>query len=159
MNFTFAHNNLNVYDLDASLRFYKEALGLTVTRTKEADDGSFKLVYLGDSTTPHKLELTWLRDMDRPYNLGDNEIHLAFETDDFDAQLSLIETLSLLESSKQDYDGVAQLGIEALALKIQGMRVTDIAKIYKVPPSHVGAWISRSIAKLRNDPKFLEELH
>ena len=51
MNFTFAHNNLNVYDLDASLRFYKEALGLTVTRTKEADDGSFKLVYLGDSTT------------------------------------------------------------------------------------------------------------
>lgn len=80
MNFTFAHNNLNVYDLDASLRFYKEALGLTVTRTKEADDGSFKLVYLGDSTTPHKLELTWLRDMDRPYNLGDNEIHLAFET-------------------------------------------------------------------------------
>ena len=45
MNFTFAHNNLNVYDLDASLRFYKEALGLTVTRTKEADDGSFKLVY------------------------------------------------------------------------------------------------------------------
>ena len=71
MNFTFAHNNLNVYDLDASLRFYKEALGLTVTRTKEADDGSFKLVYLGDSTTP--------------YNLGDNEIHLAFETDDFDA--------------------------------------------------------------------------
>ena len=77
MNFTFAHNNLNVYDLDASLRFYKEALGLTVTRTKEADDGSFKLVYLCDSTTPHKLELTWLRDMDRPYNLGDNEIHLA----------------------------------------------------------------------------------
>ena len=85
MNFTFAHNNLNVYDLDASLRFYKEALDLTVTRTKEADDCSFKLVYLCDSTTPHKLELTWLRDMDRPYNLGDNEIHLAFETDDFDA--------------------------------------------------------------------------
>ena len=85
MNFTFAHNNLNVYDLDASLQFYKEALGLTVTRTKEASDGSFKLVYLGDAVTPHKLELTWLRDMDRPYNLGDNEIHLAFETDDFDA--------------------------------------------------------------------------
>ena len=38
MNFTFAHNNLNVYDLDASLRFYKEALGLTVTRTKEASN-------------------------------------------------------------------------------------------------------------------------
>lgn len=45
MKFTFAHNNLNVYDLDKSLAFYKEALGLTVTRTKDADDGSFKLVH------------------------------------------------------------------------------------------------------------------
>ncbi len=85
MKFTFAHNNLNVYDLEKSLAFYEEALGLTVTRIKEAEDKSFKLVYLGDGETPHLLELTWLRDMDRPYNLGDNEIHLAFRTEDFDA--------------------------------------------------------------------------
>ena len=85
MKFTFAHNNLNVYDLEKSLAFYKEALGLEVVRTKDASDGSFKLVYLGDNTTPHLLELTWLRDWDRPYNLGDNEIHLAFTADDFDA--------------------------------------------------------------------------
>lgn len=85
MKFTFAHNNLNVYDLEKSLDFYKKALGLEVVRTKDASDGSFKLVYLGDGTTPHQLELTWLRDMDCPYNLGDNEIHLAFHVDDFDA--------------------------------------------------------------------------
>lgn len=85
MKFTFAHNNLNVYDLQKSLSFYKEALGLEAVRTKEAADGSFTLVYLGDGTTPHQLELTWLRDMDRPYELGDNEIHLAFRVDDFDA--------------------------------------------------------------------------
>lgn len=83
---------------------------------------------------------------------------LPFEADDFDTQMSLLETLSLLEASKQDYDGVARLGIEALALKIQGMRVTDIAKRYQVPPSHVGAWISRAISKLRGDPKFLKSL-
>ena len=77
------------------------------------------------------------------------------QSDAFDAQVSLIETLSLLETSKQDYDGVARLGIEALALKLQGMRVTDIAELYQVPPSHVGAWISRSVAKLRSDPRFL----
>lgn len=87
MKFTFAHNNLNVYDLKKSLDFYKNALGLEVSNTKEADDGSFKLVYLGDGTTPHLLELTWLRDMERPYELGDNEIHLAFRVDDFDAAL------------------------------------------------------------------------
>lgn len=88
MHFTFAHNNLNVYDLQKSLDFYKEALGLEVARTKEAEDGSFILVYLTDGTMPHQLELTWLRDMKRPYELGDNEIHLAFHVDDFDAALA-----------------------------------------------------------------------
>ena len=76
LNFSFYHNNINVYDLEKSLDFYEKALGLT--------DGSFKLVYLGDGVTPHLLELTWLRDMDRPYNLGDNEFHLAFHTDNFE---------------------------------------------------------------------------
>ncbi|MCP3968393.1 MAG: lactoylglutathione lyase [Lentisphaerae bacterium] len=85
MDFKFAHNNINVYDLDKSLKFYEAALGLKESRRKEAEDGSFILVYLTDGQTPHLLELTWLREMDRPYNLGDNEIHLAFITDDFDA--------------------------------------------------------------------------
>ncbi len=85
MKFTFAHNNLNVYDLEKSLDFYEKALDLKVVRTFEPEDKSFKLVYLSDGSTPHQLELTWLRDMDRPYNLGDNEFHLAFAVDDFDA--------------------------------------------------------------------------
>lgn len=86
MKFTFAHNNFNVKDLDASLAFYKEALGLQETRRKEAADGSFILVYLGDGVTPHLLELTWLRDWEKDhYDLGDNEFHLAFITDDYEA--------------------------------------------------------------------------
>ena len=89
MKFTFYHNNINVLDLEKSIEFYKKALGLTVSKEMEADDGSFKLVFLGDNTTPHLLELTWLRDMDRPYNLGDNEFHLAFHVDDMDAALAL----------------------------------------------------------------------
>ena len=51
MQYTFAHFNFNVLDLDRSLAFYKEALGLEPVRTKEAEDGSFRLVYLGDSDT------------------------------------------------------------------------------------------------------------
>ena len=76
MNFKFNHNNLNVRDLEKSIQFYKDALG------------SFKLVYLSDGSSVHQLELTWLRDMDRPYDLGDNEIHLAFTVDDMDAALA-----------------------------------------------------------------------
>lgn len=85
MNFKFAHNNINVLNLEASLKFYEEALGLKEVRRKEKEDGSFILVYLGDSSTTHQLELTWLRDWDRPYNLGDNEFHLAFTVDDYEA--------------------------------------------------------------------------
>lgn len=89
MKFTFYHNNINVFDLDKSIEFYQKALGLTVTREKSAEDGSFKLVFLGDETTPHLLELTWLRDMDRPYDLGDNESHLAMKVDDMEAAHAL----------------------------------------------------------------------
>lgn len=85
MNFTFAHNNFNVRNLEASLAFYKEALGLTEVRRKEAADGSFIIVFLGDGSSKHLLELTWLRDWDRPYDLGDNEFHLAFTAEDFEA--------------------------------------------------------------------------
>ena len=83
--FTFAHNNFNVLDLEKSLKFYDEALGLKEVRRKEAQDGSFTLVYLGDGVTPHQLELTYLKDRTKPYDLGEDEFHLAFRTDDFDA--------------------------------------------------------------------------
>jgi len=83
MNFKFAHNNFNVLDLEKSISFYKEALNLKEVGRKEAQDGSFILVFLGDGTTTHTLELTWLRDRTEKYNLGDNEIHLAFTAEDF----------------------------------------------------------------------------
>ncbi|HYA48471.1 MAG TPA: VOC family protein [Burkholderiales bacterium] len=88
MKFKFAHNNINVLNLKRSLAFYRSALGLEEVRRHEADDGSFILAYLGDGTTPHRLELTWLLDRKEPYNLGDNEIHLAFTVDDFEAALA-----------------------------------------------------------------------
>ena len=85
MTFSFAHNNLNIRDLERSLAFYAQALDLKPVRWKDAEDGSFRLAFLGDGTTPHQLELTWLRDWDRPYNLGDNEFHLALKVDDMAA--------------------------------------------------------------------------
>lgn len=84
MKFTFAHNNINVLDLQKSMEFYEKALGLKEVRRIESEDGSFIIVYLGDGVTPHNLELTWLRDWDRPYNLGDNEFHLALRVEDFE---------------------------------------------------------------------------
>ena len=47
----FNHFNFNVVDLDRSLTFYRDALGLEPVRRKTAPDGSFQLVYLGDGET------------------------------------------------------------------------------------------------------------
>ena len=82
--FRFVHNNINVRDLNKSLAFYKEALGLEEVRRITPEDGAFIIVYLGDGESQHQLELTWLRDWERAYNLGDNEFHLAFRTDSFE---------------------------------------------------------------------------
>jgi lactoylglutathione lyase len=84
MKFRFDHNNINVYDLEKSLTFYKEALGLVEVKRFEPQNGEFILIYLGDEITQHCLELTWLRERSVPYNLGDNEFHLAFRVDDFE---------------------------------------------------------------------------
>ncbi len=85
MKVKFNHFNFNVLDLEKSLAFYKEALGLSPVREKEAGDGSFKLVYLGDGESEFTLELTWLRDRKEPYNLGECEFHLAFRAQDYEA--------------------------------------------------------------------------
>ncbi len=89
MNFKMVHENYNVFDLEKSLAFYEKALGLTEKRRNTAKDGSFIIVYVGNYTTDFLLELTWMRDRDKPYDLGDEEFHLAFRTDDFEAAHAL----------------------------------------------------------------------
>jgi Lactoylglutathione lyase and related lyases len=83
--FRFNHFNFNVLDLEKSIKFYEEALGLKPVREKNAKDGSFRLVFLGDGVSDFSLELTYLVDRTEPYDLGEGEFHLAFKVDDFDA--------------------------------------------------------------------------
>ena len=83
--FTFNHFNFNVADLDRSIQFYKDALGLEPVRRKEAEDGSFVIVFLGDRRTTFRLELTWLRDHPQKYDLGECEFHLAVKAEDYQA--------------------------------------------------------------------------
>ncbi len=81
--FRMMHVNHNVVDLDRSVQFYQEALGLHEKRRKEAEH--FSLSFMADDTETFELELTWLHDRTEKYDLGDNEFHLAFEADDFEA--------------------------------------------------------------------------
>ena len=91
---TFNHFNFNVADLEASLKFYAEALDLHEVRRKEASDGSYVIVFLGDGKTDFRLELTALRDHPQKYNLGECEFHLALRADDYDAAHAMLEQLA-----------------------------------------------------------------
>lgn len=73
----FNHYNINVFDLEKSLEFYKKALGFTEMHRMEAPDGSFILVFMGDGQSDFMFEITWLRDWEKPYEQGDNENHLC----------------------------------------------------------------------------------
>ena len=102
MQFTFAHNSINVLNLERSIAFYKEALQLIEVRRHEAPDGSFIIVFLGDGQTLHQFELTWLRDRKEPYNLGDNEFHLALKVDDFAGAHALHEKMGCICYENKD---------------------------------------------------------
>lgn len=96
MKFKMYHENYNVLDLDKSLEFYEKALGLKTVRRIDAEDGSYAIVFIGNDTTDFQLELTWLRDKEGPYNLGDEEFHLAFHTDDYEAAHKLHEEMGCI---------------------------------------------------------------
>ena len=77
-----------------------------------------------------------------------------FETDSFAQRVELIEILDLLSFYAQQYRGTTKRGIEALSWKLQGMSISEIADALQIPPSHVGAWISKAKSALRRNPEF-----
>jgi len=82
--FKIDHANINVLNLEKSIAFYKEAFDMEVVKEKEPKDKSFKLAFMKAPYGDFLLELTWLRDVDEPYDLGSNESHLCFAATDFE---------------------------------------------------------------------------
>ena len=96
MKFKMIHENYNVSDLQASLDFYEKALGLTEVRRKTASDGSFIIAYVANEEADFELELTWLREHPQKYDIGEEEFHLAFYTDDYEAAHKLHEEMGCI---------------------------------------------------------------
>ena len=78
----YLHTMVRVLDLDKSLHFYRDLLGLTVTRRTEVEAGRFTLVYLATAEGEPELELTYNWDQQEPYSYGRNFGHLAYAVDD-----------------------------------------------------------------------------
>jgi lactoylglutathione lyase len=77
----FDHFNINFANLERSVEFYKQALGLVEHHRMESPNGDFTLVYLTDESGLFRLELTWLAAHTENYELGENESHLAMRVD------------------------------------------------------------------------------
>lgn len=78
----YLHTMVRVTDLDESLRFYRDALGLEVTRKHENPKGRFTLVFLAAPGQPGaEIELTYNWDPEQ-YTGGRNFGHLAYAVDD-----------------------------------------------------------------------------
>ena len=77
------HTMLRVGNLDRSIQFYTEVLGMKLLRQKDYPDGKFTLVFVGygDESDNTVIELTYNWDTDR-YDLGNGYGHIALEVDD-----------------------------------------------------------------------------
>ena len=103
------HTCYRVKDLEASIKFYEEALGFKEKRRRDFPEHEFTLVYLALSEGGHELELTY--NYNHPgYNLGDGYSHIAISTDNLE-------------------------GLHAKH-KAEGYNITDLHGLPGTPPSY-----------------------
>ena len=92
----YLHAMVRVRDLEASLRFYRDALGLVETRRRDYPQGRFTLVYLAAPENPDvEVELTFNYD-DEDYGSARNFGHLAFAVDDIYAACERLQALGVV---------------------------------------------------------------
>jgi lactoylglutathione lyase len=90
----YLHSMVRVHDLDASLRFYCEGLGLKEVRRKEVPEGKYTLVFLAASDSPEaEIELTWNWGAQEDYGSARNFGHLAFRVDDIYATCERLKSM------------------------------------------------------------------
>jgi len=92
----YLHTMVRVRDLDASLRFYCDGLGLREVRRLENQLGRFTLVFLSAPDSPEaELELTWNWGSEEDYGSARNFGHLAFRVDDIYATCTHLQSMGV----------------------------------------------------------------
>src|SRR6185437_11827684 len=92
----YLHSMLRVRDLDASLRFYCEGLGLREVRRKDVPQGKYTLVFLSAPDSPEaEIELTHNWGSEEDYGSARNFGHLAFRVDDIHATCARLKAMGV----------------------------------------------------------------
>ena len=90
----YLHSMVRVRDLDASLRFYCEGLGLREVRRRDVPQGKFTLVFLSAADSPEaEIELTFNWGSQEDYGSARNFGHLAFRVDDIYATCKRLQSM------------------------------------------------------------------
>lgn len=77
----YLHTMIRVKDLDASIDFFTNKLGMIETRRKEVEAGRFTLVFFATAPGEPEIELTYNWDQQDPYSEGRNFGHLAYSVE------------------------------------------------------------------------------
>ncbi len=77
----YLHAMVRVLDVEKSLNFYINQLGLKEIKRMEHEQGRFTLIFLATNANEPMVELTYNWDQTEPYSSGRNFGHLAFEVD------------------------------------------------------------------------------
>lgn len=137
----YLHAMVRVRDLDASLAFYRDALGLIETRRKDYPQGRFTLVYLAAPENPEaEVELTYNYD-EEDYGGARNFGHLAFAVDDIYAMCER------LQSSGVTINRPPRDGHMAFVRSPDGISIELLQKGSALPPRepwasmpNIGSW-------------------
>lgn len=77
----FLHTMVRVKDLDKSVDFFTNKLGMVETRRKENEAGRFTLIFFATAPGEPEVELTYNWDQETEYSIGRNFGHLAFSVE------------------------------------------------------------------------------
>jgi len=92
----FLHTMVRVNDLDLSLDFYINKLGLIETRRHDVPEGKFTLIFLATAKGEAEIELTHNWGSKEEYTTGRNFGHLAFEVEDIYQTCQQLQTSGVI---------------------------------------------------------------
>lgn len=95
------HSMIRVHDLDRSLSFYADALGLSASHRLDFSD--FSLVYLRNDENDFELELTWNKGREPAYTHGDGYGHIAVAVSALESEHERMSTLGFAPTPIKEF--------------------------------------------------------
>lgn len=130
----YLHSMVRVLDLDTSMHFYRDLLGLIETRRVDVEAGRFSLIYLATAEGEPEVELTHNWDEESPYSEGKNFGHLAFEVE------NIYETCEKLQAGGVVINRPPRDGFMAFVRSPDGISIELLQAGEKLAPQE--PWLS-----------------